>query len=122
METEDDVLERMNKVFPTWAEDTEKIETPCGKFYLVQGYGEKGHEKCFIHGLGKSGGCIPAMLMAVQRLIARVFKNGGTYMEIVEDLKDIHCPNPIYQRGKKYESCMSLIASYYEEVREEGGE
>lgn len=106
----------------TWESDTTRLGTPCGKLYLTQGYGEHGHEKCFIHGLGKSGGCIPAMLMAVQRLIARVFKNEGTYSEIVEDLKDIHCPNPIYQKGKKYESCLHLIASYYEEVREEGRE
>ena len=108
--------------FDSWESDTTKIDTPCGRIYLTQGFGEKGHEKCFIHGLGKAGGCIPAMLLAVQRLIARCFKNGATYLEIVEDLKGIHCPNPIYQRGKRYDSCLSLIASYYEEVREEGRE
>lgn len=104
--------------FDTWDEDTVRLDTPCGKLYLCQGYGEKGHEKCFIWGLGKMGGCVPAFLLGIQRLIARVFKNGGTYMEIVEDLKGIHCPNPIYQKGKKYDSCLSLIASYYEEARE----
>ena len=108
--------------FESWEEDTVRIETPCGRLYLSQGYGEKGHEKCFIWGLGKTGGCIPALMLGIQRLIARCFKNGATYSEIVEDLREIHCPNPTYQRGKKYDSCLSLIASYYEEVREEGRE
>lgn len=118
-ETNEQAAKRMNEAgFETYEEDTIRLDTPCGKLYLTQGYGKKGHEKCFINGLGKAGGCIPAMLMAVQRLIARGFKNGATYLEIVEDLKDIHCPNPIYVRGKKYDSCLSLIASYYEEARE----
>ena len=122
METEEEVLERMNKAFPTWASDTPRLETPCGKVYLTQCYGEVGHSLCFINGPGKQGGCPTAFLTGIQRLIARGFKNGATYADIVEDLKDIHCPNPIFQRGKRYDSCLSLIASYYEEVREEGRE
>jgi len=121
MESEQELLERMNKVFDTCLSDTAKLETPCGNLYLCQGYGARGHEKCFIYGFGKVGGCIPAFLLAVQHLIYRAFKNGATYMEIVEDLKDIHCPNPIFERGKKYPSCLSFIASYYEEIRETGG-
>jgi len=108
-----------NLQFESWEEDTTKIETPCGSLYLCQGYGEKGHEKCFIWGLGKMGGCIPALLLGIQRLIARAFKNGATYLDIVEDLEKISCPNPTYQKGEKFDSCLALIASYYKEAREE---
>ncbi len=120
MESEKELLERMNRVFETCASDTAKLDTPCGKLYLVQGYGEKGHEKCFIFGYGKTGGCQQAFLLAIQHLIFRAFKNGATYMEIVEDLKYIHCLNPVFEKGKKYESCLAYIASYYEEMRESG--
>jgi hypothetical protein len=108
----------LKKELESWESDTTCLETPCGKVYLVRGIGKKGHEKCFMFGFGKAGGCIPAFLLATQRLIYYVFKNGGTYLQIVDALKDIHCPNPIFERGKKYDSCLSLIASYYEEEKE----
>lgn len=105
----------------SWENTAPKIETPCGNLYLVQCFSDDKPDKVFIYGPGKPGGCQTAMLTAIQKLIGRALKNGATYEDIAEDLDKIHCSNPTFERGKKYESCLELIASHYkeEEAKEE---
>jgi hypothetical protein len=98
--------------------DTTRWETLCGSLYITQSYDKNGRHSEVLIEMGKAGGCSKAWLQAIAGLISLVFKLDGSYMDVVEILKDIQCPSPFIHQGEKFTSCIDAIAGIYEEKRE----
>jgi hypothetical protein len=103
--------------------DTTKIGTLCGNVYVHITYDEYGcHDKVFISGMGKAGGCSSAWCQGLARMISLAFKKGASYMEVSEELRDIGCPTPFTIKGEQFKSCLDAMASLFEEKREEAND
>jgi len=104
----------------TQESDTTKIETLCGKTYITITYDENGrHDKVFISGMGKAGGCSNAWCQGLARMISLAFDKDASYMEVAHELRKIGCPEPFTIKGERFTSCLDAMASIFEEKREE---
>ncbi len=66
--------------------------------------------------MGKAGGCSASQLEAVGRLVSLAFRSGIEYKVIVEQLRNIRCPSPSWNKGGKVYSCSDAIAKTIEKV------
>ncbi len=70
----------------------------------------------FLH-LGKTGGCQAAQSEAISRLIGIALRCGATVDELVEQLNNIKCPNPVWYNGKQILSCADAVAEVLNEQK-----
>jgi len=89
---------------------TPRMATGCGNLYLTLGYDDNGKLiEVFSH-LGKAGGCAKCQLEAITRTISLGLKYGIPVEEIVDELKGLRCPAPVFAEGQKVLSCADAIA------------
>jgi len=93
--------------------ETERVETGCGKLFIIMNDDEFGPREVFAN-MGKAGGCASSNTEALGRLISLAFKKGATPSEIIEHLKGIRCHVPYGIGPNAVLSCADAVAKALE--------
>jgi ribonucleoside-diphosphate reductase alpha chain len=64
--------------------------------------------------MGKAGGCAASQLEAIGRLVSLGFRSGIEIKSIIEQLRNIRCPSPSWEKGQRIFSCADAIARIVE--------
>jgi ribonucleoside-diphosphate reductase alpha chain len=64
--------------------------------------------------MGKAGGCAASQLEAIGRLVSLGFRSGIEVKSIIEQLRNIRCPSPSWEKGQRIFSCADAIARVIE--------
>ncbi len=92
---------------------TQKTTTGCGNLYIT--INEDEHGPCEIFAMmGKSGGCAASQAEATGRLVSLALRSGIDVEAIIQQLKGIRCPSPIWSNGGMVLSCSDAIAKSLE--------
>ncbi|MFC1674386.1 vitamin B12-dependent ribonucleotide reductase [Candidatus Omnitrophota bacterium] len=93
---------------------TTKVATGCGNLYVTINIDEEGRPFELFTQMGKAGGCAASQLEAVGRLVSLGFRSGIEVKSIIEQLRNIRCPSPSWEKGKRIFSCADAIARVVE--------
>ena len=64
--------------------------------------------------MGKAGGCAASQLEALGRMVSLAFRAGVEVKSIIEQLRNIRCPSPSWEKGQRIFSCADAIARVIE--------
>ncbi|MDI6758513.1 MAG: ribonucleotide reductase N-terminal alpha domain-containing protein [Candidatus Omnitrophota bacterium] len=93
---------------------TTKVSTGCGNLYITINTDENGTPFELFTQMGKAGGCAASQLEAVGRLVSLAFRAGIEVKSIIEQLRNIRCPSPSWEKGQRIFSCADAIARVIE--------
>ena len=93
---------------------TTKVATGCGNLYVTINVDEEGKPFELFTQMGKAGGCAASQLEAVGRLVSLGFRSGIEVKAIIEQLRNIRCPSPSWEKGQRVFSCSDAIARVIE--------
>lgn len=93
---------------------TTKVATGCGNLYVTINVDEEGTPFELFTQMGKAGGCAASQLEAVGRLVSLGFRSGIEVKSIIEQLRNIRCPSPSWEKGQRIFSCSDAIARVIE--------
>jgi len=93
---------------------TTKVTTGCGNLYVTINIDEHGRPFELFTQMGKAGGCAASQLEAIGRLVSLAFRSGIEVKAIIEQLRNIRCPSPSWERGQRIFSCADAIARVVE--------
>ncbi|MEK6728024.1 MAG: vitamin B12-dependent ribonucleotide reductase [Candidatus Omnitrophota bacterium] len=93
---------------------TTKVATGCGNLYITINVDEKGLPFELFTQMGKAGGCAASQLEAIGRLVSLGFRSGIEVKSIIEQLRNIRCPSPSWEKGQRIFSCADAIARVVE--------
>ncbi|MFH1354845.1 MAG: vitamin B12-dependent ribonucleotide reductase [Candidatus Omnitrophota bacterium] len=93
---------------------TSKVSTGCGNLYVTINVDEQGRPFELFTQMGKAGGCAASQLEAIGRLVSLGFRSGIEVKSIIEQLRNIRCPSPSWEKGKRIFSCADAIARVVE--------
>jgi len=93
---------------------TTKVSTGCGNLYVTINVDEEGKPFELFTQMGKAGGCAASQLEALGRLVSLGFRAGIEVKSIIEQLRNIRCPSPSWEKGQRIFSCADAIARVVE--------
>jgi len=93
---------------------TTKVSTGCGNLYVTINVDEEGRPFELFTQMGKAGGCAASQLEALGRLVSLGFRSGIEVKSIIEQLRNIRCPSPSWEKGQRIFSCADAIARVVE--------
>lgn len=93
---------------------TTKVATGCGNLYVTINVDEEGRPFELFTQMGKAGGCAASQLEAIGRLVSLGFRSGIEVKSIIEQLRNIRCPSPSWEKGQRIFSCADAIARVVE--------
>ena len=93
---------------------TTKVATGCGNLYVTINVDEQGRPFELFTQMGKAGGCAASQLEAIGRLVSLGFRSGIEVKSIIEQLRNIRCPSPSWEKGQRIFSCADAIARVVE--------
>ncbi len=93
---------------------TTKVATGCGNLYVTINSDEDGRPFELFTQMGKAGGCAASQLEAIGRLVSMAFRSGIEVKSIIEQLRNIRCPSPSWEKGQRIFSCADAIARVIE--------
>ncbi|KPK97007.1 MAG: ribonucleotide-diphosphate reductase subunit alpha [Omnitrophica WOR_2 bacterium SM23_72] len=93
---------------------TTKVSTGCGNLYVTINVDEEGTPFELFTQMGKAGGCAASQLEAIGRLVSLGFRSGLEVKSIIEQLRNIRCPSPSWEKGQRIFSCADAIARVVE--------
>ncbi|MEW6075288.1 MAG: vitamin B12-dependent ribonucleotide reductase [Candidatus Omnitrophota bacterium] len=93
---------------------TTKVATGCGNLYVTINSDEQGRPFELFTQMGKAGGCAASQLEATGRLVSLAFRSGIEVKAIIEQLRNIRCPSPSWEKGQRIFSCADAIARVIE--------
>ena len=93
---------------------TTKVSTGCGNLYVTINVDEEGRPFELFTQMGKAGGCAASQLEAIGRLVSLGFRSGMEVKSIIEQLRNIRCPSPSWEKGQRIFSCADAIARVVE--------
>ena len=93
---------------------TTKVSTGCGNLYVTINVDEEGNPFELFTQMGKAGGCAASQLEAIGRLVSLGFRSGIEVKAIIEQLRNIRCPSPSWEKGQRIFSCADAIARVVE--------
>ena len=93
---------------------TTKVATGCGNLYVTINLDEQGKAFELFTQMGKAGGCAASQLEAIGRLVSLAFRSSIEVKSIIEQLRNIRCPSPSWEKGQRIFSCADAIASVIE--------
>jgi len=92
---------------------TQKTGTGCGNLYVTINEDDQGPNEIFAL-MGKSGGCAASQAEATGRLVSLALRSGVDIEVIIEQLRGIRCPSPLWSDGNIILSCSDAIAKALE--------
>ncbi|MFC1658173.1 adenosylcobalamin-dependent ribonucleoside-diphosphate reductase, partial [Candidatus Omnitrophota bacterium] len=103
---------------------TTKVATGCGNLYITINSDEMGRPFEVFTQMGKAGGCAASQLEAIGRLVSLALRTDIEVKSIIEQLRNIRCPSPSWEKGVRIFSCADALARVIEKrlVREQPGE
>ena len=93
---------------------TTKVATGCGNLYVTINSDEECMPFEVFTQMGKAGGCAASQLEAIGRLVSLAFRSGIEVKSIIEQLRNIRCPSPSWEKGVRIFSCADAIARVVE--------
>jgi len=93
---------------------TTKVSTGCGNLYVTINVDEQGRPFELFTQMGKAGGCAASQLEAIGRLVSLGFRSGIEVKSIIEQLRNIRCPSPSWEKGQRIFSCADAIVRVVE--------
>jgi ribonucleoside-diphosphate reductase alpha chain len=93
---------------------TTKVATGCGNLYVTINIDEESKPFELFTQMGKAGGCAASQLEALGRLVSLGFRSGIEVKSIIEQLRNIRCPSPSWEKGQRIFSCADAIARVIE--------
>ncbi|MGE5197911.1 MAG: vitamin B12-dependent ribonucleotide reductase [Deltaproteobacteria bacterium] len=93
---------------------TTKVATGCGNLYVTINIDEESKAFELFTQMGKAGGCAASQLEAIGRLVSLAFRSGIEVRSIIEQLRNIRCPSPSWEKGQRIFSCSDAIARVIE--------
>ena len=93
---------------------TTKVATGCGNLYVTINVDAQGEPFELFTQMGKAGGCAASQLEAIGRLVSLGFRSGIEVKSIIEQLRNIRCPSPSWEKGQRIFSCADAIARVIE--------
>jgi len=93
---------------------TTKVATGCGNLYVTINLDEQGKAFELFTQMGKAGGCAASQLEAIGRLVSLAFRSSIEVKSIIEQLRNIRCPSPSWEKGQRIFSCADAIARVIE--------
>ncbi len=93
---------------------TTKVATGCGNLYVTINVDEGSRPFELFTQMGKAGGCAASQLEAIGRLVSLGFRSGVEVHAIIEQLRNIRCPSPSWEKGQRIFSCADAIARVIE--------
>lgn len=93
---------------------TTKVSTGCGNLYVTINVDEDIKPFELFTQMGKAGGCAASQLEALGRLVSMAFRSGIEVKSIIEQLRNIRCPSPSWEKGQRIFSCADAIARVIE--------
>jgi len=93
---------------------TTKVSTGCGNLYVTINIDEEGKPFELFTQMGKAGGCAGSQLEALGRMVSLAFRAGVEVKSIMEQLRNIRCPSPSWEKGQRIFSCADAIARVIE--------
>jgi len=80
---------------------TTKVATGCGNLYVTINIDEDGKPFELFTQMGKAGGCAASQLEALGRMVSLAFRAGVEVKSIIEQLRNIRCPSPSWEKGQR---------------------
>jgi len=93
---------------------TTKVATGCGNLYVTINMDEESKPFELFTQMGKAGGCAGSQLEALGRMVSLAFRAGVEVKSIIEQLSNIRCPSPSWEKGQRIFSCADAIARVIE--------